>query len=179
MSKAVSSLSLLAAIGSWGAGTAPTRAAGANRAALAAVMNDATGTLQDGLKASEREGTPLSAKFEIQGGRLQLSVYTINGNDFMEVVVDPKSGVITKAEKITNAEDLKAATLQKGAMAKARMPLLMAAENAVKANACFRAVSIVPELKNGEASAEVILSAWGLFKKIAQRLDCEYKNTLC
>ena len=179
MSRAVSSLLLLAAVGSWGAGTAPTRAAGANRAALAAVMNDATGTLQDGLKASEREGTPLSAKFEIQGGRLQLSVYTINGNDFMEVVVDPRTGVIAKAEKITNAEDLKAATLQKEAMAKARMPLLMAAETVVKTNACFRAVSIFPELKNGEASAEVILSACGLFRKITQKLNCRYKNILC
>src|SRR5215472_2281852 len=138
MSKAVSSLSLLAAVGSWGAGTAPTRAAGAIRAALAALMNDATGTLQDGLKASAREGTPLSAKFEIQGGRLQLSVYTLNGNDFMEVVVDPKTGVIAKAEKITSAEDLTAAALQKEAMAKARMPLLMAAETVVKTNACFR-----------------------------------------
>jgi hypothetical protein len=65
MSRAVSSFLLLAAIGSWGAGTAPTPASGANRAALAALMNDATGTLQDGLKASELEGTPLSAKFEI------------------------------------------------------------------------------------------------------------------
>jgi hypothetical protein len=80
MSRAVSSLSLLAAVGSWGAETAPTLATGANKAAVAAVMNDATLTLQDGLKASEREGTPLSAKFEIEGGRLQPSVYTINGN---------------------------------------------------------------------------------------------------
>ena len=158
MSRAVSSLSLLAAVGSWGAGTAPTRAAGAIRAALAALMNDATGTLQDGLKASAREGTPLSAKFEIQGGRLQLSVYTIKGNDLMEVVVDPKTGVIAKAEKITNAEDL------------------MAAETVVKTNACFRAISIFPELKNGEANAEVTLSAWGLFKKVTQKLDCGHKN---
>jgi hypothetical protein len=97
----------------------------------------------------------------------------------MEVVVDPKTGVIAKAEKITNAEDLKAARLQKEAMAKARMPLLIAAETLVKTNACFRAVSIFPELKNGEASAEVILSACGLFRKITQKLNCRYKNILC
>jgi hypothetical protein len=87
--------------------------------------------------------------------------------------------VIAKAEKIINAEDLKAARLQKGAMAKARMPLLIAVETAIKANACFRAVSIFPEPKNGEASAKVILSAWGLFRKITQKLNCGYKNTLC
>jgi hypothetical protein len=168
---------LLAAIGSWGVGTIPALAAGGNRAALAAVLNDATATLQDGLKASEFEGTAISAKFEIADGRLQISVYTLNGSDFIEVVVDPKTGAISKAEKITDAEDLKAATSQKGAMAKASMPLLMAAETAVKANACFRAVSIFPELKNGETNAEVTLSAWGLFKKITQKLDCA--NTLC
>ena len=107
-------------------------------------MKNATATLQGGLKASEREGTPISAKFEIEDGKLQLSVYTMKGNDFMEVVVDPKTGAIAKAEKITDTDDLKAATAQKAAMAKAKMPLLTATETAVKANAGSRAVSIFP-----------------------------------
>ena len=171
MSRAVSSLLLLAAVASWGAGTAPTRAAGASRAALAAVMNDATGTLQDGLKASEREGTPLSAKFEIQGGRLQLSVYTIKGNDLMEVVVDPKTGAVAKAQEITDAIDLKEATEQKTAVAKAKVSLLAAANAAVNANAGSRAVSIVPELKNGQAIAEVTLLTGSSFKKVTEKLD--------
>src|SRR5205809_4578129 len=81
-------------------------------AALAAAMKDATATLQGGLKASEREGTPISAKFEIEDGKLQLSVYTLKGNDFMEVVADPMTGAIANAEKITDADDLKAATSQ-------------------------------------------------------------------
>ena len=146
------SLLLLVAIGFWGAVAAPVWAEGGGTAALAVAMNDTTANLPDGLKASEREGTPISAKFEIEDGKLQLSVYTMKGNDFMEVVADPKTGAIAKAEKITDAEDLKAATSQKAAMAKAKVSLLAALETAIKANTGYTipplAVSIFPELKD-------------------------------
>jgi hypothetical protein len=172
MSRAASLVLLIAAIGSWGA--APACAAG-DKEALAAAVNDATATLQDGLKASEREGTPISAKFEIEDGKLQLSVYTMKGNDFMEVVADPKTGAIAKAEKITDAEDLKAATSQKAAMTKAKTPLLTALETAIKTNTGYtsepKAVSIFPELKDGQATAEVTLLAGYTFKKVSQKLD--------
>src|SRR5206468_10047627 len=111
-------------------------------AALAAAMKNATATLQGGLKASEAQGTPISAKLEIEDGKLQLSIYTMKGNDFMEVVADPKTGAIAKAEKITDAGDLKEATAQKAAMAKAKVPLLTAAEAAVNANGGSRAGGI-------------------------------------
>jgi hypothetical protein len=42
-------------------------------------------------------------------------------------------------------------------MAKAKVPLLTATETAVNANAGSRAVSVVPELKDGQATAEVTL----------------------
>jgi hypothetical protein len=90
----------------------------------------------------------------------------------MEVVVDPKTGAVAKAEKITDSEDLKAATAQKAAMAKAKMPLLMAVQTAVDANSGFRAISIVPD--NDGANAEVTLFAAGSFKKITQVLNCGY-----
>src|SRR6266702_7360053 len=147
-SKTVRLLSLIAAVGFWSAALAPAWAEAGDPKVLAAALKDATATLQGGLKASEREGTPISAKFEIEDGKLQLSVYTMKGDGFMEVVADPKTGAIAKAEKITDAEDLKASTSQKAAMAKAKVPLLTAAETAVKANAGSRAVSIFPELKN-------------------------------
>ena len=143
MSRAVPFTVLIAAIGFWGAHV-PAWAEGGDPAALAAAMKNATATLQGGLKASERAGNPISAKFEIEDGKLQLSIYTMKGNDFMEVVADPKTGAIAKAEKITDADDLKAATAQKAAMAKAKVPLLTATETAVKANAGSRAVSIFP-----------------------------------
>ena len=74
MSRAVLSVLLLAAIGFCGATTAPSWAAGGDPAALAAAVSAAKATLQDGLKASESEGTPISAKFEIVDGKLQISV---------------------------------------------------------------------------------------------------------
>jgi hypothetical protein len=163
-------ISIFAAIGFWSTIAVSARAEG-DPAALAAAVNDTTATLQGGLKASEREGTPISAKFEIDDGKLQLSVYTMKGTDFMEVVADPTTGTIAKAEKITDSEDLKAASSQKAAMAKAKVPLLTASETAVKANTGSRVVSIFPELKNGQATAEVTLLQGTTLKKVTEKLD--------
>ncbi len=176
MSRAVQLVAIIAAIGFWSAAAVPARAEGGDSAALAAAMKNATATLQGGLKASEPQGTPISAKFEIEDGKLQLSVYTMKGDAFMheafmEVVADPQTGAVAKAEKITDAEDLKAATSQSAAMAKAKVSLLTAAETAVKANTGSRAVSIFPELKDGHATAEVTLLQGTTFKKITEKLD--------
>jgi hypothetical protein len=95
----------------------------------------------------------------------------MKGNDFMEVVADPSTGAIAKAEKIMDADDLKEAAEQKAAMAKAKVPLLTATETAVNANAGSRAAGIVPELKNGEATAEVTLLQGTTFKKVTEKLD--------
>ena len=89
----------------------------------------------------------------------------------MEVVADPNTGAISKAEKITDADDLKEATEQKAAMTKAKVPLLNATEKAVNANAGSKAVSVVPELKNGQATAEVMLLQGTAFKKVMEKLD--------
>jgi len=170
-SRAVPFTLLVAAIGFFGAAGVSGWAEGGDESALAAAMKNATATLQGGLKASEAQGTPISAKFEIEDGKLQLSVYTMKGSDFMEVVADPNTGTIAKAEKITDAGDLKEAAEQKATMAKAKVPLLTATETAVNANAGSRAVSIVPELKNGQATAEVTLLQGTSFKKVTEKLD--------
>jgi Flp pilus assembly secretin CpaC len=101
-SRAVRFTLLVAATGFLGAAVVSAWAEGGDEAALAAAMKNATATLQGGLRASEAQGTPISAKFEIEDGKLQLSVYTMKGNDFMEVVADPNTGAIAKAEKITD-----------------------------------------------------------------------------
>jgi hypothetical protein len=170
VSRAVPLILMVAAIGFWTIEAVPARAEG-DEAALTAALKNASATLQGGLKASEAQGTPISAKFEIEDGKLQLSIYTMKGNDFMEVVADPNSGAIAKTEKITDAGDLKEAAEQKTAMAKAKVPLLTATETAVKANAGSRAVSIVPELKSGQATAEVTLLQGTAFKKVTEKLD--------
>jgi hypothetical protein len=64
-------------------------------------------SLDQGLKASEGEGKPISAKFELEHGALQLSVHTMKGDKFSEVVVDHKAGSIKKAE-VTLMKDGKA-----------------------------------------------------------------------
>src|SRR5262249_31073395 len=67
--------------------------------------------------------------------------------------------------------DLKEAAEQKSAMAKAKVPLLTATETAVKANAGSRSVSIVPDLKGGQAMADVTLLQGTAFKKVTEKLD--------
>jgi hypothetical protein len=48
---------------------------------------------------------------------------------------------------------------------------LTATDTAVKANTGFRAVSIYPGLKGGEATAEVTLLQGTTFKKVTEKLD--------
>jgi hypothetical protein len=139
--------------------------------ALAAALKDAKVNLGDGLKASEREGKPISAKFEIDDGKLQLSVYTMGTDGFAEVVIDPKAGAIAKAEKITDAEDLEAAAAQKAAMEKATISLPAATQKAVMANAGYQAVSITPEMKEGRPTADITLLQGETVKNVAEKLD--------
>ena len=161
----------IAVVGACSAALNPSWGEGGDTAALAAAIKDATATLQGGLKASEREGAPISAKFEIEDGKLQLSVYTMKGDSFMEVIADPKTGAIAKTEKITDDEDLKAATSQKAAMTKAKVTLAAATDAAASANVGFRAVSIYPQLQNGRPMAEVTLLQGTTFKKVTEKLE--------
>jgi hypothetical protein len=48
----------------------------AEHAELAKALRDAKISLQRGLTASTKEGKPISAKYEVEHGKLQLSVYT-------------------------------------------------------------------------------------------------------
>ena len=171
MSRGVLLVPLSAAISFWSAIGAIAWVRESDTAALAAALKTAKATLQGALSASKAQGTPISAKFEIEDGKLQLVIYTMKGNDFMEVVADPRTGAIAKAQEITDAIDLNEATEQKAAVAKAKVPLLAAADAAVNANSGSRAVSIVPELKNGQASAEVTLLTGNTFKRVTEKLD--------
>src|SRR6266851_4234819 len=132
MSRSLKLVVLVAAVGLSGPGALLAWAEDEDAAAMAAALKDTKFTLQDGLKASEREGQPISAQFEIDDGKLQLSIYTTKGDEFAEVVADPKTGIIVKSEKITDADELNDAADQKAAMAKATVSLLAAADTAVK-----------------------------------------------
>src|SRR6185437_2756007 len=75
-------------------------------AALIKAMAGAKVSLQHGLTASLREGKPISAKFEMEDGKLQLSVYAEKAGKFFEVIVDHMTGAVAKTEAITGGEDL-------------------------------------------------------------------------
>src|SRR6266480_6393384 len=138
--------------------------------ALAAALKDATVSLEAGLRASEAEGKPISGKFEIEDGKLQLSVYTSKGGQFFEVIVDHKTGKITKVEPITEADDLKDAKKQSNAMAKAKSTLADAVAKAVKANSGYRAVSVAAEIEGGAANADVGLVKGSSSKNVDEKL---------
>src|SRR5437899_9280567 len=68
-------------------------------AELAKALNDAKISLQRGLTASAKEGKPISAKYEMEEGKFQLSVYTMKGDQFSEVIVDHKTGKVSKTDR--------------------------------------------------------------------------------
>jgi hypothetical protein len=49
---------------------------------LAEALETLKVSLDDGVSNSEAQATPISGKFEIEDGRLQLSVYTMNDDKF-------------------------------------------------------------------------------------------------
>ncbi|PYM63909.1 MAG: hypothetical protein DME11_15415, partial [Candidatus Rokuibacteriota bacterium] len=68
-------------------------------------------------------------------------------------------------------EDVTAAKAQAEAMAKAKRSLAAAASEAVKANKGYRAVSVMPELKDGHPVAEVTLVKGAEWKTESEKLD--------
>ena len=141
------------------------------QAEVAKALKDAKVTLQQGLTASQREGTPISGKFEVEHGKLQLSVYTMKGDKFSEVIVDHKTGKVAKVEAITGGEDLTAAQAQREAMAKAKRSLAAAASDATKENKGFRVVSVTPALKDGHPVAGVTLVKGTEWKTVAEKRE--------
>ena len=159
------------------AGPRPAFAVGPDeeQAELANAMGNVKVSLQQGLKASEREGQPISGKFEVEDGKLQLSVYTAKEGKFFEVIVDHMTGNIAKVEPITEGEDLIHAKLQKAAMDGAKVKLSDVAEKAkgqVKGpDGDVLVVSVVPLLKGKSPEASIVLLTGKRFSTASERLD--------
>ena len=143
----------------------------AEHAELAKALRSAKISLQRGLTASAKEGKPISAKYEVEHGILQLSVYTMKGGKFSEVIVDHKTGKVAKAEPITGDEDLTAARAQGEAMVKAKRSLDAAASEAASENKGYRVVSVMPALKDGHPVADVTLVKGTEWKSVTEKLD--------
>jgi hypothetical protein len=144
---------------------------GTNPQQLAEALPQATVTLSQGLKASEGKGNPISAKFEIENGGLQLSVYTMNRDEFTEVIVDHWSGAIAKAEPITEGDDLKDAGEQGAAMSRAQVKLVQAVDQAAQANSGYLAAEVEPMLVAGRPVAVITLMKGKDIKKVNVNLD--------
>lgn len=138
---------------------------------LRIALADASTTLEQGMAASERNGQPISAQFEMPNGDLQLSVYTANADGCIETVLDPKAGAIISAQPITDADDLARAKAYKAVMDKAMTSLRAAIERAIQENAGTRAIGIVPELRNGQPVAVVRLQRPRGFLTVWERLN--------
>src|SRR5712671_2848795 len=134
--------------------------------ALIKLLDTSKMNLQQGLAASEQQGQPISAKFEVDEGKLQLSVYTMKEGKFSEVLVDHTTGKVMKAEPITEGDDLAAANLQSAAMAKAKTTLKEAVDKAVTQSGNARVVSAVPSLKDGRPLVSIVLLDGEQFKTV-------------
>ena len=142
-----------------------------DQSAVVKALSQAKVSLNQGLLASTHEGTPISAKFEMEDGKLQLSVYTMKADKFSEVGVDPVSGKVVNVEAITGGEDLEDAKAQSNAMKKSKRPVGAALQEALKANKGYQAVSVIPSLKDGHAVAEVVLAKGEELKTVEEKLD--------
>lgn len=140
-----------------------------NAVALASAMKEAKVSLASGLRSAERNGRPISAKFEVEDGKLQLSVYTVKADRFFEVIVDHKSGKVAKTEPITGG-DLANAKEQAEAMSKTKRSLRDVVSEAEKANAGYKAVSVTPETEDGIAEANVSLIKGTESKQVEEKL---------
>lgn len=128
------------------------------KAELATAVSGAKVTLEQGLKTSKKNGKPVSAKFEIENGNPQLSIYTVrDGTKYFEVIVDHSSGDIAKAEPITGGDDLTEAKKQNDGMFRATRELREAVKEAKRDNPGYLAVSVWPEMKDSHSLATVTL----------------------
>ena len=172
-----SALGLAAVVVASFAGPPPALAIGPDQehAELANALSGAKVSLQQGFTASEREGQPISGKFEMDEGRLQLSIYTAREGEFYEVIVDHMTGTVTKVEPITEGEDLAQAKSQKAAMDRAKVKLGDAANKAkgqAKGEvADVLVVSAIPELKDDRPEATIVLLQGKRFSTASERLD--------
>jgi hypothetical protein len=128
-----------------------------DKAELATAVSGAKVTLEQGLMVTKKNGKPVSAKFEIENGKPQLSVYIVkDGSKYSEVIVDHTSAEIAKAEPITG-DDLTEAKKQSDGLFRATREIREAVKEAKHDNPGYLAVSVWPEMKDGHSLANVLL----------------------
>jgi hypothetical protein len=133
-------------------------------------MPTAKVSLQEALKAAEIQGQPISGKFEMDEGHLQLSVYTAKDGKFSEVLVDQDTGKVAKSQEISAGNELADAQKQMEAYSKSKISLRAAVARAELAYPGYQAVSVTPTLSNGRPVAIVSLLQGKQTRSIAEPL---------
>jgi hypothetical protein len=136
---------------------------------LAAAMKEAKITLVSGLNSAETVGMPVSGKFELEAGSLNLSVLTVKAGKFSEVVLDAKTGAIVKTEPITAGRELEAAQKQARALGKGRGSLAKVVTRVEAAHPGSAAVSVLLTIDEGAARADLVLLVGTQLEQVAER----------
>ena len=134
-------------------------------------VTDAKVTLQQGLTAAAQQGRPISAKFEVEDGKFQLSVYTAKDGKFSEVIVAHTTGKVAKTESINEGADLAEAKSQSAAMEKAKTDLKTVVDMSVATTSGSRAINVTPALKDGHPVASVTILTGLQFQTVEQLLE--------
>jgi hypothetical protein len=134
-------------------------------------IKDVKVSLIEGLSIAEKEGKAISAKFEFADGVLQLSIYTTKDNKFFEVIVDHKTGKISKIDPITEGDDLKVAKSQADAVGKAKRTLQQAALQTMQDNKGSSIISVLPSLMGGHPVAGVTFGIGADVQEAMVKLD--------
>jgi uncharacterized membrane protein YkoI len=150
--------------------TALCQESGNAHAALAGALRGKHVTLAKALTSAHAQGKPISAKYEVEDAKLQLSVYTEKNSQFFEVVVDPLTGKVVKTERITEGDDFTAAQAQAAALGTVYAPLDTAVKKALRENPGYVAVSAMPALDAGQAIVTVTLLKGTRFKTVTEKL---------
>jgi hypothetical protein len=137
---------------------------------LIKAMPQAKVPLAQGIKDAEQGGKAISAQYEVDEGKFQLSVFVSKGDDINEVIVDYATGAIKSSDKLADPDDIKDAKKQVTAVAKAKTSLADAVAEAVKANPGYQAIRIVPRVSGGEAQAAITLLKGSSVKKTTEKL---------
>lgn len=141
------------------------------QAAIAAALRGGNHTpLADGIATASAAGRPISAQYEVEDGKLQLSVFIEKDGAFSEIFVDHMTGKVAKTDKITGGDDLKDAKAQSHAFAKAKSSLAAALQKAMAANPGYTAIEVTPVLQGGHAVADITLMKDGRFKDVTEPL---------
>ena len=129
-------------------------------------------SLADGINAASKAGKPISAQYEIDEDthKFQLSVFVSSGKELLEVLVDYNSGAPGDAENVTG-DDIKDAKAQKKAMDNAKMSLADAVGQAVKENAGYQAIQIVPAADGNDSVATIKLVKGTDVKTVKEKLN--------